>query len=186
MPNFRQKFLRFHKMYSFRLQIVLLFCLCKTHAHARTHTLTHNQSFSYETTERSIFDESGIGYTDSHIDNRIECTELGTSGKTYVQMKSEPSGGGSSPESSAETAGGPDDCAGCGRLIQVLKEILFNKFCPTGKCKMTYFFKAKSNKSFKVSIIHFVFSSFFFSFHQQGSILSLSCWEAMACCMSAL
>lgn len=84
---------------------------------------THQQSFnSYETTERSIFEESGIGYTDSHIDNRIECTELGNSGKTYVQMKSEPSGGGSSPESSAaETGGGPDDCAGCGRLIQVFK-----------------------------------------------------------------
>lgn len=83
---------------------------------------TNAQSFSYETTERSIFDESGIGYTDSHIDNRIECTELGTGGKTYVQMKSEPSGGGSSPESSAETGGGPDDCAGCGRLIQVFIE----------------------------------------------------------------
>lgn len=75
--------------------------------------------YSYETADRSIFDESGIGYTDSHIDNRIECTELGNSGKTYVQMKSEPTGGASSPESSAETSGGPDDCAGCGRLIQV-------------------------------------------------------------------
>lgn len=82
-------------------------------------------SHSFETTDRSIFDESGIGYTDSHIDNRIECTELGSSGKTYVQMKSEPIGGVSSPESSAETSGGPDDCAGCGRLIQV--NITFNK-----------------------------------------------------------
>lgn len=75
--------------------------------------------FSYDTTDRSIFDESGIGYTDSHIDNRIECTELVNSGKAYVQMKSEPAGGASSPESSADIGGGPDDCAGCGRLIQV-------------------------------------------------------------------
>lgn len=76
------------------------------------------ECYSYDTTDRSIFDESGIGYTDSTIDNRIECTELANSGKTYVQMKSEPAGGASSPES-AETGGGPDDCAGCGRLIQV-------------------------------------------------------------------
>lgn len=34
-------------------------------------------------------------------------------------MKSEPCGGASSPESSAEIANGPEDCAGCGRLIQV-------------------------------------------------------------------
>lgn len=74
--------------------------------------------YSYETADRSIFDESGIGYTDTHIENRIECGELINSGKTYVQMKSEPAGGASSPES-AELGGGPDDCAGCGRLIQV-------------------------------------------------------------------
>lgn len=85
--------------------------------------------FSYDTTDRTIFDESGIGYTDSHIDNRIECTELVNSGKTYVHMKSEPGGGSSSPESSAEIGGGPDDCAGCGRLIQVNRaknQILFS------------------------------------------------------------
>lgn len=84
-----------------------------------TQIQNHIYVHSFETAERSIFDESGIGYTDSHIENRIECTELGNSGKTYVQMKSEPTGGASSPESTAETNGGPDDCAGCGRLIQV-------------------------------------------------------------------
>lgn len=82
---------------------------------------------SYEPSDQSIFDESGIGYTESHIDNRIECTDLGNSGKTYVQMKAEPTGGGaSSPESSAEIGSGPDDCAGCGRLIQVQTHIFFH------------------------------------------------------------
>lgn len=84
------------------------------------HFILNFENFSYETADhRSIFDESGIGYTDTNIDNRIECTELANSGKTYVQMKSEPAGGASSPESSAEIGVGPDDCAGCGRLIQV-------------------------------------------------------------------
>lgn len=83
---------------------------------------------SYETPERQIYDESGIHYTDAHIDNRLECTELPNSGKNCVQMKSEPSGGASSPESSAEIANiGPDDCAGCGRLIQV-RCIYHNKY----------------------------------------------------------
>lgn len=59
-------------------------------------------------------------YTDAHIDNRIECSQLTNSNKNCIQMKSEPSGA-SSPESSAEISTvGPDDCAGCGRLIQVI------------------------------------------------------------------
>lgn len=81
---------------------------------------------SYETPERSIFNESGIGYTDTHVDNRIEYTELGNSDKRCVQMKSEPCGGASSPESSADIVNGPDDCAGCGRLIQVISFYIYN------------------------------------------------------------
>lgn len=76
-------------------------------------------SCSYDPSDRSIFDESGISYTDSHLDNRLECTEFQSGGASCVQMKSEPLGGVSSPESSSDINPGPDDCAGCGRLIQV-------------------------------------------------------------------
>lgn len=90
--------------------------------------------FSYETPERTIYDESGIAYTDAHLDNRLECTELQSGGKSCVQMKSEPSGGASSPESTAETTNlGPDDCAGCGRLIQVCNFVLPPSFFPPKK-----------------------------------------------------
>lgn len=158
---------------------------------------------SYETADRSIFDESGIGYTDSHIDNRIECTELVNSGKTYVQMKSEPGGGASSPESCAETSGGPDDCAGCGRLIQVLIDILCLRinFFVLSICKLwrqchsncielipiysrfhfRIFFSLLSLSSFSLSL----FSLCLF-FMKLGSILSISCWEAMACRMPSV
>lgn len=76
--------------------------------------------YSYETPERAVaFDDSGCGYLDS---GRDMCTsELQTGGATScLQLKSEPMGP-SSPESTSELLlnGGPDDCAGCGRLIQV-------------------------------------------------------------------
>lgn len=53
--------------------------------------------------------------------NRGDCSE-GSSGisGSCLQLKSEPLGGPSSPESSSELLTGPDDCAGCGRLIQVI------------------------------------------------------------------
>lgn len=73
----------------------------------------------YETPERTIFDDSGMGYTDSHIDSRLECSETQSGGTSCIQMKTEPLGGPSSPESTSETNAHPDDCAGCGRSIQV-------------------------------------------------------------------
>lgn len=73
-------------------------------------------SFSYETPERTIFDESGMGFLDSS--SRVECTEMRSGGTSCLELKSEPMGP-SSPESSSEILTGPDDCAGCGRLIQV-------------------------------------------------------------------
>lgn len=76
-------------------------------------------SRSYETPERTIYDESGMGYTESHIDSRLECSETQSGGTSCIQMKTEPLGGPSSPESTSETNANPDDCAGCGRSIQV-------------------------------------------------------------------
>lgn len=60
-----------------------------------------------------------MGYTDSHIDSRLECSETQSGGTSCIQMKTEPLGGPSSPESTSETNAHPDDCAGCGRSIQV-------------------------------------------------------------------
>lgn len=92
-------------------------------------------AFSFETPERSVYDESGLNYND-HVNNQTDCTDLGSGGggglaggiggvsgnggtpSSCLQLKAEPLGGLSSPESSSETLG-PDDCAGCGRLIQV-------------------------------------------------------------------
>lgn len=50
-----------------------------------------------------------------------DCSEGGSSGvsSNCLQLKSEPLGGPSSPDSSSEHLNGPDDCAGCGRLIMV-------------------------------------------------------------------
>ncbi|XP_037046639.1 protein apterous-like isoform X1 [Bradysia coprophila] len=70
---------------------------------------------SYETPERTIFDDSGMGFLDSS--SRVECTEMRSGGTSCLELKSEPMGP-SSPESSSEILTGPDDCAGCGRLIQ--------------------------------------------------------------------
>lgn len=80
---------------------------------------------SFETPERVVvFDDStsGMAYMDT---NRDMCTtELhrsgdggGTGVTSCLQLKSEPS----SPESTSDLllASGSDDCAGCGRLIQV-------------------------------------------------------------------
>lgn len=79
-----------------------------------------------------MYDESGLNYSD-HVNNQTDCTDLGGSGggggiggisgngatpSSCLQLKAEPLGGPSSPESSSEPMG-PDDCAGCGRLIQV-------------------------------------------------------------------
>ncbi len=57
-----------------------------------------------------------MGFLDSS--SRIECTEMRSGGTSCLELKSEPMGP-SSPESSSEILTGPDDCAGCGRLIQV-------------------------------------------------------------------
>lgn len=74
---------------------------------------------NFSTNDQSIFDESGMTFTDTHIDNRADCMQLTNTNPNCIQMKSEPSGA-SSPDSSAETSTvGPDDCAACGRLIQV-------------------------------------------------------------------
>lgn len=88
-------------------------------------------AFSFETPERSVFDESGLNYAD-HTTNQTDCTDLGSGGglggivnssnsggASCLQLKAEPVGGPSSPESSSEPPCGPDDCAGCGRTIQV-------------------------------------------------------------------
>lgn len=83
-----------------------------------------------------MYDGSGLNYSD-HVNNQTDCTDLsGGSGgggggggigsvsgnggtpSSCLQLKAEPLGGPSSPESSSEPMG-PDDCAGCGRLIQV-------------------------------------------------------------------
>lgn len=82
--------------------------------------LASRMIYSYDTPERAVaFDDSGCGYLDSGRD--MCTTELQTGGVTScLQLKSEPMGP-SSPESTSELLlnGGPDDCAGCGRLIQV-------------------------------------------------------------------
>lgn len=118
---------------------------------------------SYNTNERTIFDKSGMVYTDAHIDNRIECSQLTNSNKNCIQMKSEPSGA-SSPESSAEISTvGPDDCAGCGRLIQVIwseQTLLFDSFIfifphkLLRKKSMEIVWKLK-NKIFSSNFFHF-------------------------------
>lgn len=71
--------------------------------------------FSFETPERTVFDESGLSYLDS---GRDICTDIQSGGTSCLQLKSEPLGP-SSPESTSELLTGPEDCAGCGRLIQV-------------------------------------------------------------------
>lgn len=50
--------------------------------------------------------------------SRIECTEIRSGGTSCLQFKSEPQRP-SSPESPSDLSLGPDDCAGCGQLIQV-------------------------------------------------------------------
>lgn len=65
-----------------------------------------------------MFDESSsANYSDV---SRNDCYELATSCKS-TSFKTEPCGPPSSPESTSREAmtPGPDDCAGCGRLIQV-------------------------------------------------------------------
>lgn len=45
--------------------------------------------------------------------------DSGLSNEYNLQLKSEPIGGPGTPDSLAELAANPDDCAGCGLLIQV-------------------------------------------------------------------
>lgn len=93
---------------------------------------------SYDTPERpassSVFDESSsataLGYLDAAAasaggrDMDAMCTDLRPGGTacSLLQLKSEPMVP-SSPESTSDQmcggGGGPEDCAGCGRLIQV-------------------------------------------------------------------
>lgn len=89
---------------------------------------------SFETPERSVYDDSGLNYSD-HANNHTECTDLGngnsgsgcssgsggigSNSASCLHLKAEPMGGPSTPESTSELQIGPDDCAGCGRLIQV-------------------------------------------------------------------
>lgn len=61
-----------------------------------------------------------MAYTDTHIDNRPDCMQLTNNNPDCIQMKSEPNGASSPDSSAADTStGGPDDCAACGRIIQV-------------------------------------------------------------------
>lgn len=69
---------------------------------------------SFDTPERtSVFDDSGLGF----LGGRDLCSDLQSEG-SCLQLKSEPHGP-SSPESTSDLLSGPEDCAGCGRLIQV-------------------------------------------------------------------
>lgn len=74
---------------------------------------------SYDTPERAaVFDDSGLGYLDSGRDMCTTELQTGT-GASCLQLKTEPMGP-SSPESTSDLLlAGPDDCAGCGRMIQV-------------------------------------------------------------------
>ncbi|KAL5288011.1 LHX2 family protein [Megaselia abdita] len=72
---------------------------------------------SLGTPEKTMFDESSsANYSDV---SRNDCYELATSCKS-TSFKTEPCGPPSSPESTSREAmtPGPDDCAGCGRMIQ--------------------------------------------------------------------
>ncbi|KAJ6644577.1 Protein apterous [Pseudolycoriella hygida] len=88
---------------------------CDSSKHFGPSPIFNESCRSYETPERTIFDESGMGFMDSS--SRVECTEMRSGGTSCLELKSEPIGP-SSPESSSELLTGPDDCAGCGRLIQ--------------------------------------------------------------------
>lgn len=63
--------------------------------------------------ERTVLDDSGLGFL-----GRDLCTDIQSDSGSCLQLKSEPHGP-SSPESSSELLTGPEDCAGCGQLIQV-------------------------------------------------------------------
>lgn len=71
-----------------------------------------------------MFDDSGLGFLSGSGGvggGRDLCTDLQSgndNGSTCIQLKSEPHGP-SSPESTSDLLSGPEDCAGCGRLIQV-------------------------------------------------------------------
>lgn len=123
------------------------------------HFFLHSRS--YETPERTIYDESGMGYTESHIDSRLECSETQSGGTSCIQMKTEPLGGPSSPESTSETNANPDDCAGCGRSIQVSRATVA-PFC-------------------QIFIRDFELMRFSMFAFALGSILPFGGREAMAC-----
>ena len=84
---------------------------------------------SFETSDRTVFDDSALNYLDnttsssnnSNNNNRGICTDTQSGGTSCLHLKSEPLCGPSSPESTSELLTGPEDCAGCGRLIQVKK-----------------------------------------------------------------
>lgn len=79
--------------------------------------INSSNNCSYDTSDRAtVFDESSINYSDG---SRNDCTELVGNISGGIPLKTEPCPP-SSPESSPETLPGPDDCAGCGRLIQVI------------------------------------------------------------------
>lgn len=79
----------------------------------------HLKKNSFEPSDRIIFDESSINYTDSHTDRQLECGDIPSSESSLILMKSEPLGETSSPESTCEMNTSPDDCIGCGHSIQV-------------------------------------------------------------------
>ncbi|CAD7076923.1 unnamed protein product [Hermetia illucens] len=91
--------------------------------HATTKTFGASPIFndscrSYDASDRTnVFDESSINYSDLSR-GAADCTELVGSIHSGIPLKTEPCGPPSSPESSPDTLPGPDDCAGCGRLIQ--------------------------------------------------------------------
>lgn len=73
---------------------------------------------SYDIPEPNVYNEPMHFITNS---NRVLCTDVTTTNNNphnRYQFKSEPNGS-SSPESACETVNTPEDCAGCGRIIQV-------------------------------------------------------------------
>lgn len=116
---------------------------------------------SFETPERSVYDESGLNYSD-HANNQTECTDLGNgssgsgsssgsggggigSKTSCLHLKAEPLGGPSSPESTSELPNVADSCAGCagcGRSIQVRirSSYILAKFEHTWHCNARWHF----------------------------------------------
>lgn len=74
---------------------------------------------SYETADRATFEDSAAKFSISR--SRTDCTEVSDETTSGISFKTEPFGPPSSPESTndSKVTRNPDDCAGCGRQIQV-------------------------------------------------------------------